>query len=1090
MKAKTIGELGRTQTYVQLNLRVEQSEARLLAGEAEKKKGEVQAVKDTLAGEAEVVREMKDSVEQDLLSAMPALGAAEHALNTISARDIGLLKQLKQPPDLVKRVFDVVLLLFQKEVVPCMAVQVENKKAKLGTVLQLEASWSFALSMMADISFLSSLVQFNKDAINDETIEMLFPYLNAPDFTSEDAKRVAGALAGLCTWARAMVMYVEIAKVVKPKREALKIAEEKLKSANARLTKMQPEFDTTSFTSKTSESDGRACATLTVLEGKPLLHIPVALVGSAQMAKVPEPLGDIGEVQWRQANNTKEAMAAAERRRRRLAEALRGRFPLKATRHVIPALRELQSMRSPPVRIQRILGATLLLLAPAGFELTRLNTSWAAVWVMLGSATTLAQRLHWFGVDCAPLDHKGVHKVVSFWPSANAQAARTLLSANAESTLDADVGGAEEHAKVSDPQRLNEKGVLSVHLKRGIGLKAIDLNGKADPYVIVSSGSHEKKSRAVKKTLDPEWNEMLEFEGSLKDFLSHGLLLKVMDKDPFTIDDPLGDVQVSLEPLRSTDTHDFLEPLPAQGSVKFTVSWKPAGLATGARTSRLGRATTAPDAGAAVLFQWINDCLAYDKAIDGLRDLLDTEAAQVDEVNLKAASSKAVPLPQDDWYQAKVAETQATLDSITANIKAISADNGAFAKAAAALDGLNSRDLSELKRLKKPPAGVTDVTAACLCLLQTEDMPFEKVDTSWKAATAMMSPPTEFLKTMLGLKQRIDDGVVPKSNFPNIQELLKLEHFDYKIQRKKSNAAAGLTDFIININAYNDLNASLEPLRNDARVVSEELELAKLAHAEALDLSRREANSNQAQTEHDAAVAGTKHDHTNPTSPLGGDILRLRFDDGQVVDVAEDTTESVNDAAARTTTPEEERKARDWLVARADDEQQRRALGNAARFVLEAHMSGGDLYHVGRAAAWAEGAPSLSGSLPAVTRLAPVKAYRDSDRALKAALEAATKALQELPAIGAAEAEEAALALSTLTQDDVTRLCSFAEPHPMVQDVCLCVGLVKGIEDVTWKGAKAMMSDPDFLHTLMELDKDHLDGENIKMVKAYFQNQA
>merc|ERR1719446_656634 len=59
----------------------------------------------------------------------------------------------------------------------------------------------------------------------------------------EDARKVAGALAGLCTWAKAMALYVGIAKVVKPKMESLKQAESKLKSANAKLAKAQGELD-------------------------------------------------------------------------------------------------------------------------------------------------------------------------------------------------------------------------------------------------------------------------------------------------------------------------------------------------------------------------------------------------------------------------------------------------------------------------------------------------------------------------------------------------------------------------------------------------------------------------------------------------------------------------------------------------------------------------------------------------------------------------------------------------------------------------------------------------------------------------------
>ena len=76
----------------------------------------------------------------------------------------------------------------------------------------------------------------------------------------------------------------------------------------------------------------------------------------------------------------------------------------------------------------------------------------------------------------------------------------------------------------------------------------------------------------------------------------------------------------------------------------------------------------------------------------------------------------------------------------------------------------------------------------------------------------MMSPPPKFLEVMLGFKQKIDDGLVPKSNFPNIQSLLKEEDFDVDIQRKKSNAAAGLTDFIIKCAPLPDPKLSACPI--------------------------------------------------------------------------------------------------------------------------------------------------------------------------------------------------------------------------------------------------------------------------------------
>eukprot|EP00966_Prymnesium_polylepis_P001441 33079-Prymnesium_polylepis.1 len=78
---------------------------------------------------------------------------------------------------------------------------------------------------MTDIGFLGSLERFNQDAINDETVELLYPYLTAPDFTTEDAKKVAGALGGLCAWVRALCTYRDVSKEVKPKLEALREAE-------------------------------------------------------------------------------------------------------------------------------------------------------------------------------------------------------------------------------------------------------------------------------------------------------------------------------------------------------------------------------------------------------------------------------------------------------------------------------------------------------------------------------------------------------------------------------------------------------------------------------------------------------------------------------------------------------------------------------------------------------------------------------------------------------------------------------------------------------------------------------------------------
>ena len=61
--------------------------------------------------------------------------------------------------------------------------------------------------MMGDMNFLSSLVNFAKEQINDETVELLIPYFTANDFNFDSAKKASGNVAGLCNWAEAMCTY-------------------------------------------------------------------------------------------------------------------------------------------------------------------------------------------------------------------------------------------------------------------------------------------------------------------------------------------------------------------------------------------------------------------------------------------------------------------------------------------------------------------------------------------------------------------------------------------------------------------------------------------------------------------------------------------------------------------------------------------------------------------------------------------------------------------------------------------------------------------------------------------------------------------
>ena len=99
------------------------------------------------------------------------------------------------------------------------------------------------MKMMADTGFLNKLLNFPKERINDETCELLQPYFDAPDFNFEDAKKSAGAVAGLCNWCRSMVKYHEVAAVVDPKhRRALREAQAELDEKNREKAKAEGEL--------------------------------------------------------------------------------------------------------------------------------------------------------------------------------------------------------------------------------------------------------------------------------------------------------------------------------------------------------------------------------------------------------------------------------------------------------------------------------------------------------------------------------------------------------------------------------------------------------------------------------------------------------------------------------------------------------------------------------------------------------------------------------------------------------------------------------------------------------------------------------
>ncbi|KAI3429649.1 hypothetical protein D9Q98_005734 [Chlorella vulgaris] len=180
------------------------------------------------------------------------------------------------------------------------------------------------------------------------------------------------------------------------------------------------------------------------------------------------------------------------------------------------------------------------------------------------------------------------------------------------------------------------------------------------------------------------------------------------------------------------------------------------------------------------------------------------------------------------------------------------------AQAQEALDTLTKKDLGELKALRNPPAGVDDITAVVLCLL--ENVPRDK---SWGAASKMMSQVDQFMARLKGFKPLIDAGEVPQKNVDACRTYLDLPHFNKETMSNKSKAAAGLCSWAINIVRYYDVWSTVEPKRQELAQANAKLQEAneKLAAVRAkvaalnAQLEALEQQYAAAAAERDAALA-------------------------------------------------------------------------------------------------------------------------------------------------------------------------------------------------------------------------------------------
>lgn len=167
---------------------------------------------------AQQAQELKNDCEKDLAIALPILKEAERALNTLKPADINEVKNFKTPPKLVIFVMNAVVIL--KGGAP-----VKTKDPKTGKI-ELDY-WPAAKKFLGEMSFLQSLMEFDKDNIELDVINKIRKeYIADKNFDPTVIRKSSRACEGLCNWIIAIDKYDRIARDVAPKKAKLAGAEQ------------------------------------------------------------------------------------------------------------------------------------------------------------------------------------------------------------------------------------------------------------------------------------------------------------------------------------------------------------------------------------------------------------------------------------------------------------------------------------------------------------------------------------------------------------------------------------------------------------------------------------------------------------------------------------------------------------------------------------------------------------------------------------------------------------------------------------------------------------------------------------------------
>eukprot|EP00668_Euglena_longa_P039207 GGOE01050460.1.p1 GENE.GGOE01050460.1~~GGOE01050460.1.p1 ORF type:complete len:2722 (-),score=1086.70 GGOE01050460.1:98-8140(-) len=202
------------------------------SAEAEKTRQMVSVEEAECAKKAEAAKAIKDDCETQLADVMPALEQAQAAVQDLDKKALGEVRSMAAPSDKIKRVIEAVCVMLDEQ--PKRVIDAATGKP-------VYDYWELAKKkvMANTVEFLNRLLHYDVENIKESVIEKIQPYIKDKNFRPAEVKNLSIALVGLCQWVLAVEKFYRANKVVKPKKELLRSAENDLSEAMTDLSGKQ-----------------------------------------------------------------------------------------------------------------------------------------------------------------------------------------------------------------------------------------------------------------------------------------------------------------------------------------------------------------------------------------------------------------------------------------------------------------------------------------------------------------------------------------------------------------------------------------------------------------------------------------------------------------------------------------------------------------------------------------------------------------------------------------------------------------------------------------------------------------------------------